>query len=124
MVLVGRSSQEYGVNVGVPQGYIFGCTYFYRELVVFIIILFLILLFMLAIILCSESDLPDSVGSGLLISVLGKRTFDINAKMERMSLLTFIGLSIVSLRVMISLLLNCQNSRGRGGRRNYAGFLF
>ena len=97
---------------------------FYRELVVSIVVLFLILLFMLAIILCSESDLPDSVGSGLLISVLGKRTFDINAKMERMSLLTFIGLSIVSLRVMISLLLNCQNSRGRGGRRNYAGFLF
>ena len=47
---------------------------FYRELVVFIIILFSIFLFMLAIILCSESDLPDSVGSGLLISVLGKRT--------------------------------------------------
>ena len=47
---------------------------FYCELVVFIIILFSIFLFMLAIILCSKSDLPDSVGSGLLISVLGKRT--------------------------------------------------
>ena len=47
---------------------------FYRELVVSIVVLFLILLFMLAIILCSESDLPDSEASGLLISVLGKRT--------------------------------------------------
>ena len=47
---------------------------FHLELVVFIILLFLILLFMLAIILCSESELPDSVGSGLLISVMEKRT--------------------------------------------------
>ena len=74
MVLVGRSSQNMELVLVFPKAIYLVGHIFYRELVVFIIILFSIFLFMLAIILCSESDLPDSVGSGLLISVLGKRT--------------------------------------------------
>ena len=74
MVLVGRSSQNMELVLVFPKAIYLVGHIFYRELVVFIIILFSIFLFMLAIILCSESDLPDSVGSGLLISVLGNRT--------------------------------------------------
>ena len=75
MVLVWNSSHKYGVNVGVPQGYIFGRTFF----LLCINDLYNYLIFDIAIYadddtLCSESDLPGRVGSGLLISVQGKRT--------------------------------------------------
>ena len=75
MVLVGKSWDKYGVGVCVPQGYIFGRTFFLPH----INDLYNYLIFDIAIYAddythCPESDLAASVVSALLISVLGKRT--------------------------------------------------
>ena len=52
VVLVGKSRHEYGVNVGVPQGFIYLVVlFFYHTLM----ILFLILLFMLTVILTAPN---------------------------------------------------------------------
>ena len=49
MVLAGKSSEEYLVNAGIPQGSILGLTLFYYTLMTFLMMLCVILLFMLMI---------------------------------------------------------------------------
>ena len=101
VVLVGRSSQEYGVNVGVPQGYIFGCTYFLS----WISGLYRCLIFDIAIYAGDNTLLriwPSRQWSKWLVNFSAGKTYlasfncsinpgDINAKMKRMSLMTFIS---------------------------------
>ena len=101
VVLVGSSSQECGVNVGVPQGYIFGCTYFLS----WISGLYHYFIFDIAI-YARDNTLPGIWPSRQcrkwLVNFSAGKTYlssfncsinlgDINAKMERMSLRTFIS---------------------------------
>ena len=94
LVLDGKSSQEYSVNVGVPRGAILGPSLFLLCIMTFLTMLSVILIAMLMILLFSLSvtrhlicgknlnwllnlnliykTLRSGVRSGLLISMLGK----------------------------------------------------
>ena len=98
VVLDGKSSQEYSVNAGVPQGSILGATFSYYTLMTFLMMLSVILLSMLMILLSILSVIKHLIcgsnlswllnwllnlnliyeilwtgaRSGLLISMLGK----------------------------------------------------
>ena len=88
----GKSSQEYSVNVGVPQGSILGSTFSLLYIMTFLTMLSVILLSMLIILLSKcdqasdlwqelklaselESDLQDTVDWDKLISMLEKLWF-------------------------------------------------